>query len=157
MSAGASQPDDSTGLGVPLAASGSFRLPSRIEEVEQARRALVQAAGAAGFAEEDLLDITLAVEEALINAMRHGNRLDPARQVRVEYQIAPEEFRIVVEDEGSGFDPAAVPDPRGSSERNRTSGRGIALLRAVMSEVAYNSRGNGVTLVKRPNAARPAR
>src|SRR5215468_8138981 len=64
-----------------------------------------------GYVEKELFGIRLAMEEALVNAIKHGNREDPGKQVRVRYVAAVHQFMIEIQDEGRGFDPEGVPDP----------------------------------------------
>jgi serine/threonine-protein kinase RsbW len=102
-----------------------------------------------GFPHLDLLAVRLALEEALVNAIRHGNQGDPGKQVRVRYRVTTEQVWAEVEDQGQGFDPAGVPDPTSPEGMVRTSGRGLHLMRHFLSSVEYNERGNAVTLCKR--------
>jgi serine/threonine-protein kinase RsbW len=100
--------------------------------------------------------IQLAVEEAIINAVEHGNNCDMLKHVTIDYSITPQEFEISVTDEGGGFRPEDVPDPCSDEGLNRASGRGIALMRAYMDSVEYNDKGNHVRMRKRcagPQAA----
>ena len=99
--------------------------------------------------QHDMFSIQLAMEEALVNAVRHGNRMDMSKRVRVRCEIAGDLLRIEVEDEGEGFDPSQVPDPTDPEQLENPHGRGILLMRTFMSRVEYNSKGNCVTLEKR--------
>lgn len=100
------------------------------------------------FAEHDLFGVRLALEEALVNAIKHGNRLDPAKNVRVQWCIDHERVIIEIEDEGEGFDPGDVPDPTADENLERPCGRGIHLMRAFMTSIEYYDRGNRVVLIK---------
>jgi serine/threonine-protein kinase RsbW len=104
--------------------------------------------GAAGYGPGDLFTVRLALGEALANALKHGNGGDSTKQVRVNYGITPERVFAEVEDEGSGFDPAAVPDPRARENLERLGGRGLLLMRLYLSWVSYRGRGNRVLLCK---------
>jgi serine/threonine-protein kinase RsbW len=95
--------------------------------------------------------VRLALEEALVNAIKHGNGLDPNKQVHVVCQISAEKVRIVIEDEGIGFRPDDVPDPTEDENLEKPCGRGIMLMRAFLSTVEYNERGNRVVLEKNKN------
>jgi serine/threonine-protein kinase RsbW len=95
-----------------------------------------------------VLHVRLALEEALINAVKHGNQLDPTKKVRVVYRVVRERFDIIITDEGPGFDPQDVPDPTALENLERPCGRGLLLMRHYMSEVVYNSRGNSVRMSK---------
>jgi serine/threonine-protein kinase RsbW len=100
------------------------------------------------FSQEEIFDIRLAIEEAIINAVEHGNRRDPLKHITVEYSIAPDTIEISITDEGCGFTPDAVPDPREDENIHNVTGRGIMLMRAYMDTVEYNERGNCVRMIK---------
>ena len=100
------------------------------------------------FGEHDLFAIKLALEEALVNAVKHGNRMDPAKCVRVQYRITPERADVTIEDEGPGFNPGELPNPCADENLERSHGRGILLMKAYMSSVVFSPSGNKVTLTK---------
>lgn len=110
---------------------------------------IVELAQACEFSEPELFAIRLAVEEALVNAIKHGNGSDPSKKVRIEYEIGPERVRIRIEDEGPGFDPKDVPDPTDPEFLERPSGRGLMLMRHYMTHVEFSQRGNCVEMLKR--------
>src|SRR5437016_2490092 len=99
-----------------------------------------------GFSEKDLFGIRLALEEALVNAFKHGNRGDAAKAVRIRYQASLLQFTIEIEDEGSGFKPERVPDPLAPENLDRPGGRGVLLMEHYMTWVRYNDVGNCVTM-----------
>jgi serine/threonine-protein kinase RsbW len=101
-----------------------------------------------GYPSRDCLGVRLALEEAVINGLRHGNGGDPAKRVRVRYGVGPAGVLAEVEDEGPGFDPARVPDPTLPENRELSGGRGLLLMRHYMTWVRYCGRGNRVTLYK---------
>lgn len=96
----------------------------------------------------DLFGVRLALEEAIVNAIKHGNRLDFQKQVRVDCKLSPERLWIEIADEGGGFLPEAVPDPTDPANLEKPSGRGIMLMRNYMNRVEYNESGNVVTMEK---------
>ncbi len=96
----------------------------------------------------DIFGVRLALEEAIVNAIKHGNDMDPQKQVRVQWQVNHTCVRIEIEDEGNGFRPEEVPDPTCDENLEKPCGRGIMLMRAFLSSVEYNQRGNCVILVK---------
>jgi serine/threonine-protein kinase RsbW len=98
--------------------------------------------------DHDLFSIKLALEEALVNAIKHGNQLDRAKTVHVSYRLLSDRFEVHITDEGQGFDPNDVPDPTAVENLERPCGRGLMLMRHYMSEVQYNDRGNSVSMVK---------
>ena len=102
-----------------------------------------------GFSRDDIFAVHLSLEEALINAIKHGNHFDPARKVRVSADVGAEQTTITVCDEGAGFDPSVVPDPTADENLEKPSGRGIMLIRAYMDEVEYIDRGQTVRMLKR--------
>jgi serine/threonine-protein kinase RsbW len=100
------------------------------------------------WVQDELFGVHLAVEEAVVNAIRHGNREDAAKRVRLVCKICDERLRIEVADEGPGFNPADVPDPTENENLEVPSGRGIMLMRNFMHHVEYNEAGNRVVLEK---------
>ena len=105
------------------------------------------------WGDHDIFGIHLAVEEALANAIKHGNRLDVSKRVEVNCRISPQLFRIEITDEGPGFNLADVPDPTEPEQLEAPSGRGIMLMRSFMSRVQFNDRGNQVILEKEAGPA----
>jgi serine/threonine-protein kinase RsbW len=110
--------------------------------------AVCQAMEATGYPEGDVFAVRLALGEALLNAIEHGNGGDPAKQVRVSYLVLQGVVLAEVEDEGPGFDPAQVPDPRDPENLEQPSGRGLFLMRHYMDSVTHNDLGNRVTLCR---------
>jgi len=104
-----------------------------------------------GFGKEDVFAVHLALEEAFINAIRHGNEMDPDKVVEVSYSVDSEKFEVWIEDEGAGFDPRSVPDPRCGDNIYKPSGRGLLLLRSYMDVVEYDGRGSRVHMVRHRN------
>lgn len=101
-----------------------------------------------GFSGEDVFAVHLALEEAFVNAMRHGNEMDPDKVVRIDYAVDSEKFEIWIEDEGSGFDPQSVPDPRCAENLYKPHGRGLLLMRSYMDTVEHGKQGNKVHMVR---------
>lgn len=94
-------------------------------------------------------ELRLALEEALVNGLRHGNGGDPSKRVVLRYRVCAEEVLVEVEDEGPGFDPSAVPDPTVEENLLKPSGRGLLLMRHCTCWVRYYGRGNRLTFGKR--------
>ena len=101
-----------------------------------------------GWDGRDLFGITIALEESLSNAIRHGNRLDESKQVVLECKASPKRFWLRVRDEGAGFRPHLVPDCTAEGNLECPGGRGLALIKAYMTNVEYNECGNCVTMEK---------
>jgi serine/threonine-protein kinase RsbW len=96
----------------------------------------------------DAFGIKFALEEAVVNAIKHGNQMDGAKKVRVHYWLSTRFFAVRVSDEGGGFDPGDVPDPTAVENLERPCGRGLMLMRHYMTEVVYNATGNCVAMTK---------
>ena len=114
---------------------------------------LVEQLAAHNWPQSDIFGIHLAAEEAIVNAIVHGNRLDPSKKVRVVCEVAAEVVRIEIVDEGPGFDPATVPDCTRDDRLDLPSGRGLMLMRSFMTKIEYLGRGNAVVLEKVRSAA----
>lgn len=126
-----------------------FVIPSRVEYLDGILNHLSERLVKLGIVEPESIDVVVALDEAIVNAIKHGNGYDPTKTVRIVAQINRHEARFVIEDEGTGFSPQDVPDPCAPENLLRPSGRGLLLIRNIMDEVEYNSRGNVVTMVKR--------
>ncbi len=100
------------------------------------------------FDERDIFSIKLAVEEALVNAIKHGNRMDRAKKIHISYHITPDRLQVDIADEGQGFDPNDVPDCMSAENLERPCGRGLLLIRHYMNEVIFHPPGNRVTMIK---------
>ena len=101
-----------------------------------------------GFSKEDIFAVHLALEEAFINAVKHGNKMDPAKKVKIEYSVRSDKIEVSMTDEGDGFDPEAVPDPRSGENLYKPEGRGLFLMKSYMDVVKYNQLGNCVYMVR---------
>ena len=108
------------------------------------------------WSEEEVFGIHLAVEEALMNAIKHGNRHDTSKTVRVRTQLNDQQLCIEITDQGQGFRPEDVPDPTLDENLELPSGRGLMLMRCFMNEVEYNEVGNQVRMMKRRSKAEVA-
>jgi serine/threonine-protein kinase RsbW len=123
-------------------------IPSAISEVLRVQEMVIADARREGFNDRAQFALRLALDEALCNAIRHGNKSDVNKKVTIEYDFTPEAVTISIEDEGPGFSPDKVPDPTLEENLEKLGGRGVLLMRAYMTRVEYNARGNRVTLVK---------
>lgn len=126
-------------------------IPSDLGEVRRIQSDIKEALAAAHFDEKDLFAVELALEEALVNAIKHGNQLQPEKKVRVSYTVRPDRFDIRIEDEGVGFCPREVPDPTLPENLDRPCGRGLLLIRSFMTHVDYHGCGNVLTMSKLRN------
>ncbi len=96
--------------------------------------------------ENTLNDLSLSVSEAIANAMVHGNKLDPNKDVIVSIIISDDELVVSIKDEGEGFDPDSVPDPTMPENIMRDSGRGIHIMRSFIDKIEYNFSSEGTEL-----------
>jgi len=101
-----------------------------------------------GYTKDDTFSIHLAVEEAFANAVKHGNDMDLDKKVEFCYQIDEEKVEVTVKDEGPGFNPDQIPDPRCGDNLFKPSGRGLFLIRSYMDEVEYTDNGTCLKIVK---------
>ena len=141
------------------ATSVKLVIPSEIRFVDLIHDASEKVAAMSGLNEDESLNVGLAVREAVINAIKHGNRLDPARRVDVTLVSKGDAMSARVVDQGRGFDPSASPDPTSEENRLRTSGRGLLLIRSFVDAVEFDfrpGRGMAVTLTKRIRHEFPA-
>src|SRR5271155_5216664 len=125
-------------------------LDSTLDSVDQAEELASGAAGRAGFDEDDLMRIGMAVREGMVNAVAHGNRYNANKKVRFSVSHSDGLFTIVIADEGEGFDFDNLPDPLAPENLMRTSGRGIFLIRSFMDDVQIvpSQTGTAIKLVK---------
>ncbi|MHC4123399.1 MAG: ATP-binding protein [Planctomycetota bacterium] len=100
------------------------------------------------FSEDNVFAIHLALEEAFTNSIRHGNKMDPEKEIGISYSLGSDKFEATVTDEGGGFEPKEVPDPRCGDNIYKIDGRGLFLICSYMDEVTFNKFGNSVHMVK---------
>ena len=128
----------------------SYTLESTLASVNKAEQAAVEVAAKSGFDEDESGRISMAVREATVNAVIHGNHYDPAKRVTVSFETTTGALRVIVSDEGQGLDPTTVPDPLAPENLLKQSGRGIFLIRAFMDEIRFRalSPGTEITMIK---------
>jgi len=137
-------------VSAPSRGRRSFKLSSTMESVEEVEAAADQLAVEASLDEDQRFHIAMAVREAAINAVLHGNEYDPARQIEVSLENTGKDLMITIADQGRGFDPDKIPDPLAKENLLRGTGRGIFLIRSLMDEVHFRQLhpGTELTLVK---------
>lgn len=128
-------------------------IPSDTVRGHDVQEEIVRRLQSAGFPEHDLFGIKLALEEGIVNAIKHGNGLDPMKNVIVTCDYDGERVVLTIEDEGPGFNPEDVPDPTDDANLEKPSGRGLMLMKAFMSRIEFNDRGNRVILEKAKTAS----
>jgi serine/threonine-protein kinase RsbW len=138
-------------VGAANAATGalSFVIPSDFTAGHEVQKRILDGVASHGFDDQSQFAIKLALEEAMINAIKHGNKLDPNKKVTIKAKVTPKMCQIVIEDQGPGFKRSDVPDPTAEENLEKCSGRGILLMEAYMSEVAWDRGGRRVTMMKK--------
>lgn len=127
----------------------SIEIPSIPEQILDVEEAIIEALCQTTFVDRDSFATRLALDEALANAIKHGNQEDRGKKVFIRFCLDDSSITITVRDQGEGFDACAVPDPTESDRLEIPSGRGLLLMRMYMDSVAFNDKGNEVTMVKR--------
>ena len=126
-----------------------FELPSDISLMNGVLHYLIERVTKLGIIQPERSNLFIALDEAFVNAVLHGNKSDPKKLVRITADLSTDEARFTVEDEGEGFDTRAIPDPLDPANMLKSSGRGVLLIHNIMDEVEYNERGNRLTMIKR--------
>lgn len=125
-----------------------FELPSERGSSRIVLDELLAQLGSFGWEQSDIFGVHLAAEEAIVNAILHGNQLDPGKKVHVACEVSSRHVRLRVTDEGPGFKPDTVPDCTREDRLDMPGGRGLLLMRSFMTTIEYNDRGNSVLLEK---------
>ncbi|MFQ5494956.1 MAG: ATP-binding protein [Phycisphaerae bacterium] len=118
-------------------------------ETERPKREILDELRRCGFHDDETFAIKLALEEALTNAVKHGNQCDRAKKITVRYSVSREQLVVSVRDEGEGFLAGDIPDPTTPDRLPLPSGRGIMLIRAYMDDVQFRDNGREVVFTKR--------
>jgi len=126
-----------------------FELPSNLSLMISVLEYLLHRVANRGLVQPERSNLFVALDEAFVNAVKHGNKSNPEKLLRITADLSPREAIFTVEDEGEGFDVREIPDPCDPANLFRTSGRGVMLMYNIMDEVEYNARGNKVKMVKR--------
>lgn len=126
-----------------------FEFPSTISLMHCILNYLMKRIEKVGVVDAENSNLFIALDEAFVNAVKHGNKFDANKIVRVSAEVSTKEARFTVEDEGEGFDVSAIPDPTNPENLFKTSGRGVLIIHNIMDEVKYNERGNRLTMVKK--------
>lgn len=140
----------------PSSATGPVRmsLSSRFENIEMAQHLCAKLLEGEDLTEETRHWISMALREALANAIKHGNAQDRAKRVHLEMDVVNRVLRIRIRDEGEGFDPEKVEDPLSPENRFKTSGRGIFYMKTFMDEVRFQrAEGGGMEIYLTKNLA----
>jgi serine/threonine-protein kinase RsbW len=128
----------------------SYKWDSTLETVDNAEQTANRVASESGFAEDEVMQISMAVREATVNAVLHGNAYDPEKKVELEFERTDQDLVITIRDQGKGLDEKKIPDPLAPENLLKTSGRGIFLIRSFMDDVKISTTQTGteVKLIK---------
>jgi serine/threonine-protein kinase RsbW len=140
----------------PQAGRMTLLLSSTMESVSTVEAAAGKLAAEAGLDEDECFHVTMAVREAVVNAVLHGNEYDPAKHITVSFQNTGDALVFAIADQGRDIDPETLPDPLAPENLLRGTGRGIFLIRSFMDEVHFRQLhpGTELTLVKHLSPAR---
>ena len=130
-------------------------VPNNLRAAKKPEDQILAAPERSGYSADTIFAIKLALEEAMTNAVKHGNRNDPTKHITVLYIVNESYTVVVVRDEGAGFCPAAVPDPTHTENLERPFGRGIMLMNSYMTKVHFCEDGNEVWMLKNKNETSP--
>ena len=109
---------------------------------------LMNALESAGWEGRDVFHIQMAIEEAVVNAIEHGNKRDATKQVHIVFVVDAESAEMTITDQGDGFDHQNVADPTEEERLDQPRGRGVLLIRELMTQAQYNQKGNSVWMRK---------
>ncbi len=128
-------------------------IPSDVDAGHKVIERLMSALEDLQWEGRDLFHVQMAAEEAMVNAVTHGNHQAPDKVVEIEFRAAQGSVYMRFKDQGKGFVPGELPDPRQEEHLECTNGRGVMLIKEMMNEVHYNACGNEVTMLKHRTAA----
>jgi len=129
-----------------------FELPSDLALMNGVLDYLQERVAKLGLIRPERSNLFVALDEAFVNAVKHGNKNDLTKLVKITAELSSNEAAFTVEDEGEGFDIREIPNPCDPENLFRTSGRGVLLIYNIMDEVEYNAQGNRVKMIKRPES-----
>ena len=131
-----------------------FDIPSNLLRGREVQNAILDACREHGFTDDAYFAIKLALDEAVTNAIKHGNKLDEEKHVKVRASVHPDSMWVEVRDEGPGFKRPMVPDPTAEENLDKCSGRGLLLIEAYMTDVSWSEDGRTIRMT-RDNDAEP--
>jgi serine/threonine-protein kinase RsbW len=132
-----------------------FELPGVLSIMHVVLEYLLKRVDKLGIVKTEESNLFVALDEAFVNAIKHGNKFDTSKNIRIAADVSKEEARFTIEDEGEGFDVNNIPDPLDPQNLFKPSGRGVLFIYNIMDEVKYNERGNRLTMVKRSQTEHP--
>ena len=133
----------------------SYRIKSKFDLIQSVEKSILQQATQAGFNDDTCFALRLAMDEAMINAIIHGNQYQEEKEISVTAKIEDDKIWVSVEDEGPGFDLTQLVDPREEPFLHKTNGRGVFLIKQFTSDVYFNETGNQITFIVDQNNPAP--
>ncbi len=124
-------------------------IPNDTEQAREVQERIATLMEENAWPMRDCFGVRLSLEEALVNAIKHGNRMEPDKKVYISCELTTDEVTVVIEDQGDGFKLAEVPDPTEDDNLDKPGGRGIMLIRSFMNGFSYNEKGNRLTMHKK--------
>ena len=131
-----------------------FELPSAISTMHAVLDYLMKRVEKIGVIDVEKSNLFVALDEAFVNAVKHGNKFNAQKLVKISAEVSTKEARFTIEDEGEGFKISEIPDPTNPENLFKTSGRGVMFIHNIMDEVKYNERGNRLEMVKKGESSR---
>jgi len=133
----------------------TYTLESSLDSVNRVEQTAEEMARKVGLEEEEIYRVAMAVREAAVNAVLHGNAYDPDKSITASFESTTESLVIRIADQGKGLNPETLPDPLAPENLLRGSGRGIFLIRSFMDEVHFRQLqpGTELTLIKHLRSA----
>jgi serine/threonine-protein kinase RsbW len=134
--------------------SGHTRFADDHQSSEAAQNAVVESMDRHGYSKASRFAVRLALAEAIANAFKHGHKgLPPSTSIGFSFEVADDRVLVVVEDQGPGFKPEDIPDPTLDENIEKASGRGLMLIKAYITHVAHNAKGNRLEMIyEKPKA-----
>ncbi len=126
----------------------SEKIPSLLERIPPFILEIIKKIKSLGISEEELFNVRLSLEEALVNAVKHGNKMDAGLVVEVYLKVNSDKLIIEVKDQGEGFDFKNLDDPTKEENIKKTRGRGIFLIKNLMDEVRFKEGGSRIIMTK---------
>ncbi len=123
-------------------------IPSDLNEARHLQETIETHLQRCHFEDKEIFGIRLALEEAIVNAIKHGNQMNKDKKIHVRFRVQADRFDVGVADEGPGYDPGDVPDPLADENIERPCGRGLFLMQHYMTEVVIHPPGNCLTMTK---------
>ncbi|HKY04752.1 MAG TPA: ATP-binding protein [Blastocatellia bacterium] len=127
----------------------AFDMPSDLKYLDSVLDYLNERLVKLGMVNPGDSEVLIALDEAIVNAIKHGNKCDPDRAVQIVAEFSRDGVRFTITDEGQGFSKDEVPDPTDPCRLLEPSGRGLLLINHIMDEVRHNNRGNEIQMYKR--------